>query len=222
MADLMLVVSHRDRVDNLQAFLRLVPMYLQVKGIDYEICVVNQENDNPFNQARLHNIGFAANPGHDCYCFHDVDLIPEYADYSPVTVPTHLCRWVEQTGYQLYRQDTLGGVVMFPADKFIEINGYSNMYQGWGGEDVDVFQRCLLAGLEISRRDGRFRSLPHKGGHRGAEGNPNWPETQKLRARVMQHVEERKLKQLPEGLTTLDYRITRDTPGKIRHLYVTW
>ena len=50
---------------------------LQRQELDYQIFVVNQVDDNPFNRAKLLNVGFMeALKMYDweCFVFHDVDL----------------------------------------------------------------------------------------------------------------------------------------------------
>lgn len=38
--------------------------------------------------------------------------------------------------------DTLfGGVVMFKKEDFLKVNGFSNVFWGWGGEDDNLYQR---------------------------------------------------------------------------------
>lgn len=50
---------------------------LQRQELDYQIFVVNQVDNNPFNRAKLLNVGFMeALKMYDweCFVFHDVDL----------------------------------------------------------------------------------------------------------------------------------------------------
>ena len=36
-----------------------------------------------------------------------------------------------------------GGATGFTEDQFISVNGYSNQFFGWGGEDDDMFNRLV-------------------------------------------------------------------------------
>lgn len=37
-----------------------------------------------------------------------------------------------------------GGVTAIRTSQFISINGYSNLYYGWGGEDDDIYERYAM------------------------------------------------------------------------------
>lgn len=39
-----------------------------------------------------------------------------------------------------------GGVTMFTAEQFIAVNGFSNLYWGWGAEDDDLYLRTVNKG----------------------------------------------------------------------------
>jgi hypothetical protein len=45
----------------------------------------------------------------------------------------------------------VGGVFAIQTEHFIRVNGYSNMYWGWGAEDDDMAKRLLHVGLRITR-----------------------------------------------------------------------
>jgi len=66
----------------------------------------------------------------------------------------------------LWYETYFGGVVQMPVSDFAKINGYSNLYVGWGGEDDDLLDRVLHNNLTISRYpEGplrRYAVLPHK------------------------------------------------------------
>ena len=56
-----------------------------------------------------------------------------------------------------------GGVVGLTGVQMDGINGYSNMYWGWGGEDSDLYKRVKFSKLKVTRTtDGYYRDLPHK------------------------------------------------------------
>lgn len=47
---------------------------------------------------------------------------------------------------RLSYQELIGGVQVFTKDHYIEINGYSNMFWGWGGEDDNLYTRIKAKG----------------------------------------------------------------------------
>jgi hypothetical protein len=44
---------------------------------------------------------------------------------------------------------------------FSRVNGYSNMYWGWGRDDVDLKTRYVASGIRPGRRLGSFLPLDH-------------------------------------------------------------
>jgi len=52
--------------------------------------------------------------------------------------------------------------VLFDKPAFERVNGYPNVYWGWGPEDLELGQRCEMAGLGFDRRDGTYTALPHE------------------------------------------------------------
>ncbi|VDN16216.1 unnamed protein product [Dibothriocephalus latus] len=45
----------------------------------------------------------------------------------------------------------VGGVLAVPLDQFLRVNGFSNMFWGWGAEDDDFFERSALLALSFKR-----------------------------------------------------------------------
>ena len=45
----------------------------------------------------------------------------------------------------------LGGVTELTRDQFEMVNGYSNSFWGWGGEDDDMHSRIRIKRMKISR-----------------------------------------------------------------------
>ena len=161
---LAIVVPYRDRTEHLARFLPHMVTYFQRDkldcAIDYSIHIVEQLGRLPFNRGALKNAGFRiACDAAEYFCFHDVDYLPMWADYSYVERPTRLV-WHgldPQTDYRAF----MGAVVALNRGDFERINGYSNDYWGWGYEDDDLRTRCQVAGLELAFRDGTYTNLPH-------------------------------------------------------------
>ena len=49
--------------------------------------------------------------------------------------------WLLFILYSLPYEDYVGGVVALKEDLFMNMNGISNLYFGWGGEDDDIQRR---------------------------------------------------------------------------------
>lgn len=75
-----------------------------------------------------------------CFIFHDVDLLPEDDRnmYSCPGQPRHLSVAVDTFNYILPYQNLVGGVLNIKGEHFFTVNGYSNLFWGWGGEDDDM------------------------------------------------------------------------------------
>ena len=134
------IVPYRKRPGHLRKFQQSIESYL--KDQDYELIVVEQADDLPFNRGKLLNIGFqqAIRKQCDYVVFHDVDMLPVDVDYSYSDVPIHLANGFTNSDREIF--DTyFGGVTMFPIDLFKKVNGYSNEYWGWGFEDDDLLMR---------------------------------------------------------------------------------
>lgn len=43
--------------------------------------------------------------------------------------------------FRLTYEELIGGVLNIRADHFLTVNGYSNLYWGWGAEDDDLYYR---------------------------------------------------------------------------------
>jgi len=135
-----IIVPYRKRPGHLRKFRQSIKSYL--KDQDYELIVVEQNDDLPFNRGKLLNIGFqyAIRKNCDYVVFHDVDMLPKDVDYSYSDVPIHLANGFTNSDREVF--DTyFGGVTLFPIDLFKKVNGYSNEYWGWGFEDDDLLMR---------------------------------------------------------------------------------
>merc|ERR1712226_363734 len=82
----------------------------------------------------------------DCMVMHDVDMIAvdetlSYECSSSGALFLAAKRWkTGQVGEKLLGQ-SFGAVSSISMDLFRKVNGYSNLYWGWGGEDDDLLKR---------------------------------------------------------------------------------
>jgi hypothetical protein len=82
-----IVVPYRNRESHLTRLLPHLALFFARDKADcaipYRVMVVEQDNGLPFNRGALKNIGFLLGRDESDYtCFHDVDLLPIWADYS--------------------------------------------------------------------------------------------------------------------------------------------
>ena len=158
--ELIIIVPFRNREENLKQFIPHMHHFL--KDVKHRIVVIEQAGDGLFNKARLLNVGFSLYQDANAYfCFHDVDLLPESAlcDYSYPVIPTHLSAYCSQFEYQFDPYHS-GGVLLVNKEDFRRVNGFSNQYWGWGGEDDDLRKRFDQTWtLPLTRRMGRYHSI---------------------------------------------------------------
>ena len=147
-----IIVPYRDRPQQLKRFIKHMGEYLT--DLDYQIFIIEQSDDKPFNRGKLLNVGykFARDNGCDYFVFHDVDMLPEDVDYSYTDKPLHLATHLQEHDYETTFFDYFGGVTMFNKEDFELINGFSNEYWGWGFEDDDLLIRCLDSNLELDKQ----------------------------------------------------------------------
>ncbi len=159
---LSLIIPYRKREEALKTIIPALEAYLPKQVEDYEILVIEQANDKPFNKGLMNNIGSIKATG-DYLCFHDVDLIPQYSDYSYPKLPSHISSHCSQFNYINIPDKIMGGVILFTKEHYTKVNGYSNEFNGWGKEDDDLYARCEKEGLTPYKHPfGRFYSVPHQ------------------------------------------------------------
>ena len=127
-----------------------------------KVFVIEQADDKPFNRGKLINVGYLTYSKYfDYFAAHDVDMLPEKVNYSYSENPCHLATEVEDYGYKLPNEKYFGGVTLFPNDKFEKVNGFSNNFWGWGGEDDYIRRRFEEMNIDLQSRQCRFKSLHH-------------------------------------------------------------
>ncbi|XP_001358670.1 beta-1,4-N-acetylgalactosaminyltransferase bre-4 [Drosophila pseudoobscura] len=209
-----IIVPYRQREEQLRAFLTYMHNYLRQQLIHYRIFLVEQYDQKPFNRAMLLNIGakVAAEYGFPCLILHDVDLMPLNSGqmYACVETPRHMCPALDHWRFHLPYQGLFGGVVAITTLQFKQINGMSNVYHGWGGEDDDLYVRIMDEGIGICRfapEYSEYTMLKHK------PENPNEHRRALLQAA--------KLRRFMDGLSSLVYKeVERRMHSLFTHILV--
>jgi len=144
-----IVVPYRNRRTHLNHFITAITNHFKKSKINFEIIIVEQSDENPFNRGALLNIGVRKAKELKCtyVALHDVDMLPtKDVDYSIVDRPTHLATNFLSNHYKEQKRiifdEYFGGVTLFTINDYYHINGYSNKYWGWGYEDDDLLWRC--------------------------------------------------------------------------------
>ncbi|CAN7937161.1 unnamed protein product [Ixodes hexagonus] len=170
-----ILIPYRDREDHLRVFLYNMHQMLPRQQIDYGIFVIEEAGNAKFNRAKLFNVGYLealALYDYDCFIFHDVDLIPEDDRnlYTCPEQPRHMSVAIDTMHYRRVAIVTLpytgifGGVSALNKKHMKLVNGFSNQYWGWGGEDDDMSYRLQHHRLKISRYPAniaRYTMLQH-------------------------------------------------------------
>lgn len=199
-----IVIPYRDRKEHLERFLD------HYKG--WDIFVMEQCDKKPFNRAKLFNVWFHEYGNeYDYFITHDVDM---YLDYSkshsnvydyPIN-PTHIATRCEQFNYDMPYNDYFGGVVIFSREQFISVNGFSNEFWSWGGED-DEMRNNVLEKYQIERREAYFHCADH----------PKFIDEQFYSKNLSLLYGGRSKK---DGLNNCEYTLFSETIGSYKHLRV--
>uniref|UniRef100_A0A0N4ZU85 Glyco_transf_7N domain-containing protein n=1 Tax=Parastrongyloides trichosuri TaxID=131310 RepID=A0A0N4ZU85_PARTI len=151
-----IIVPYKNRQAQLRIFLHNIHSTLQRQHIEYVLFIVEPNTNGTFNRGKLLNIGFIEALklyNFDCVILHDVDLIPEDDRniYQCSKYPRHMSSHINIFNYKLPYDIIFGGASALTVEHFKLINGYNNMYWGWGMEDDDLYNRIKFNGLQISR-----------------------------------------------------------------------
>ncbi|XP_034313784.2 beta-1,4-galactosyltransferase 4 [Magallana gigas] len=205
-----ILIPFRDRESHLRIFLNHMHTFLMKQQLEYGIYVVEQTKGLEFNRGFLFNVGYKEalrDSDYDCFVLHDVDLLPEndHNIYTcPVDQPKHLAVASEKWQYNLPYTSYFGGVSALTREQYEAVNGFSNEFFGWGGEDDDFYNRVAWSQMSVYRSIndvGRYSALHHK----PAVANPK-------RIDIISKGKERMWK---DGLISLKYGIIQKTYKKL-------
>ncbi|XP_019899304.1 beta-1,4-galactosyltransferase 1-like [Esox lucius] len=198
------IIPFRNRDEHLKFWLHYLHPFLQRQQLDYGVYVINQDGESTFNRAKLMNIGYTEalkEYEYDCFVFSDVDIIPmdDRNTYRCFSQPRHLSVSLDKFGFKLPYNQIFGGACSLSKEQMLKINGFSNTYWGWGGEDDDIFNRLNSSGMSISRPNsitGKCRMIPHT----RDKNNEDNPHRFERIAHTLTTMDE-------DGLNSLEYKV---------------
>lgn len=123
-------------------------------SINKEIIVVEQSDNRPFMRGQLYNIGAKFATG-NYFALTDNDIyhlreLPLFLIYSIEQCPLVCFKYISQLSYDNGRVQVLvteerpygfGAFTFLTKSDFFRVNGFSNLYIGWGAEDKDFITR---------------------------------------------------------------------------------
>uniref|UniRef100_A0A0B7ALF1 Beta-1,4-galactosyltransferase n=1 Tax=Arion vulgaris TaxID=1028688 RepID=A0A0B7ALF1_9EUPU len=209
---LALIMPYRNRYPHLHIMLNNIIPILKRQQADVTFFVIEQALPGTFNRGALLNIGFLEaekTASFDCYIFHDVDMIPlnDYNFYRCGDNPRHFAVAMNKFGFKMFYKSYFGAVVGFTKQQYLDVNGCSNIYFGWGGEDDDLLSRSLHKNYSVVRYDpktARYDMIKHK----RDQGN----EENVLRKALHGDAIRRQDK---EGLNTIKYKVNNIRMGQL-------
>ncbi|CAF1161420.1 unnamed protein product [Didymodactylos carnosus] len=158
-----ILVPLKGRDFNAKTFLFNIHTFLRRQLSTYIIIYIEQINPIAvFNKGRLYNTAISYIKQQTkleitCFILHDVDLIPENdgnyytCESKHIKHTTVRIRLSNATKYLVNYEFLIGGVLMLSHDQYVTINGFSNLYWGWGGEDDDLGLRLIKKHLCVIR-----------------------------------------------------------------------
>ena len=111
-----------------------------------QVKVVRVTDDDGFRLARARNLGAAAcSAPWICFIDADIRIGPDFVAWMRANArQRHYYRQAPVAGQ---RDLETYGTVLCPRRAFEAIGGYDELFIGWGGEDDDLYDRLLIAGL---------------------------------------------------------------------------
>jgi glycosyltransferase involved in cell wall biosynthesis len=177
-----IIIPYRNREEHLS---KLIPKLESIfNSEEYEIIVVEQDDNDKFQKNSLYNIAGLKSKG-DLLIFHDVDYYPSdviksssyFTTSSTPLYPVGKVIFLDENdkprefsdipqGYRNFHVsvgDHSGGVFVLHKNVFHDIKGTNPYYRGWGKEDDDTRERLKILGYTWNRNnDGLFYGLYHE------------------------------------------------------------
>ncbi|XP_064409544.1 beta-1,4-galactosyltransferase 1-like [Latimeria chalumnae] len=199
-----IIIPFRNREHHLKYWLKYLHPILQRQQLDYTVYIINQYGDQTFNRGKLLNTGYKEalkERDYDCFIFSDVDVVPmdDRKIYRCYDQPRHLGAYSDKHDFKVFYSTHFGGVNALSKEQFSKVNGFSNIYWGWGSEDDDIYKRIISKGMKVIRDDssiGKCRMIPHE----RDKNNEENPKRRKLFHQARTRLD-------TDGLSSLKYKV---------------
>ncbi|KAK6753598.1 hypothetical protein RB195_012905 [Necator americanus] len=220
------IIPFRNRDAHLHILLNNLHSFLTKQMLEYSIIVVEQISGQTFNRAKLFNAGFIEAMSMyewNCILFHDVDVLPEddrIVHTCSLRNPRHMAVALNKFGYKIYLVEKISLIFWLPyatmfgtstaltVEQFRMVNGFSNRFWGWGGEDDDLYKRVITVGYDVDRYPeniARYTMIKHG-------GEPKSNPVNKCRWKLLDLTETDWKK---DGLNSLNYTLIKKTKKKL-------
>lgn len=205
---MIIIIPYRNREEHLAKF--------KEHYSNWDILVVEQDDDKPFNRGKLLNVGFDyVRKMFDTFIFHDVDMLSEKPikyERSILEHVSHFATRCSQFNYTIPYDNYVGGILAMSKDAFIKCNGFPNECWGWGAEDDIMYERIRKRGYRVWHYPNKVESLAHEQDINNELRKKN---TDLLRK------EQASESILNDGLSTLKYKLSDvKQDGKVTHIKV--
>lgn len=203
----LVLITYRDRLVHLNVLVGYLNRYFP----HLRLCICEQSDNGVWNKGLLYNAGYReAAQDYDYIILHDVDWVPALSvDYSPCIIPTMIGGQASQFNYQLMFPTFFGGVVVCSKGHYEDINGFSNRYRGYGGEDCDLRNSFIGKNIQTDTKMGRFECFAHPKPDISIN-SPFWNSPDYQNNWKLVH----EPRDYTEGLTTAQYKIISRTESK--------
>jgi len=131
--DLLIVVPYRNREEHLKDFLENTPKYFDNQNLSYDILICELDQKGDWNAGLCVNslIKFIEKikTEYKYLYIHHVDVWPISGD------------WIFPKDNEVYFNMGDYGSCLLTMKAFLDAEGYSNSFWGWGGEDNELYQK---------------------------------------------------------------------------------
>ena len=149
------IIPIRDREKELDILTDKLVDIFKKQNIQYNIIIIEQCDGKKFNKGKISNVGFLEAERmnfSDNYLFNDVDVFPindkiiDYKFHKKI-------KNSEIIRHPYGHKHCFSCFFLITGTIFKKINGYSNNFWGWGGEDTNLEHRARALEIKINREN---------------------------------------------------------------------